>query len=100
MGNCKQRDYFRVSDRKLDVTRRMNISDYQCPKNRTFNVRGNNIDEEFTYMQIAFTRCDTSVRGNDCQSDKEITALVNQLEVQFVFSNANFDQKDLYDPVK
>lgn len=35
-----------------------------------------------------------------CKPNSVIDEMVNKLQVQFVFTNSNFDQRDIVDPVK
>jgi hypothetical protein len=63
-------------------------------------VRGNELDSSYTQIKVRIKRCDRTNKTNVCKSDKEIDELVNKLQVQFVFTNSNFDQRDIYDPVK
>ncbi len=63
-------------------------------------VRGDSLDEQYTYLSVKIKRCNPRITPGMCKSEQDINNLVNQLEVQLIFTNSNFDQRDLYDPVK
>ena len=99
MRSCKKSDYYK-SDISNELIRRVKIEEFACPKDKKYMVRGDQLDQDYTSIRVHIKRCDTSQSGNKCKSDKEINELVNKLQVQFVFTNSNFDQRDIYDPVK
>lgn len=53
-----------------------------------------------TFINVKVTRCDAKFQKNCKGKFDDINAIVKYLEIQFYFTNSNFDQKDLYDPVK
>jgi hypothetical protein len=91
MDLCKRKDYLRGSDITLSQITRMKIEEFSCPRNKTYKVRGNFLDQDYSQIRLSIARCNPKVSKIPCKSDKEINALVTQLEVQFVFTNANFD---------
>lgn len=94
-------DIPRGSDFRIQLnSSSIKISEFYCSKNRTFKVKGSLLDETSTFIQIRVTRCDKRYQKN-CRGDfSDINNMVKFLEIQFYFTNSNFDQKDLYDPVK
>lgn len=78
----------------------MGIEGFACPKNTTYKVRGDSLDEESTFINVKITRCNPLKLPNICKQELEIDNFITDLEVQFVFTNSNFDQKDIHNPVK
>jgi transcription elongation factor Elf1 len=101
MDNCTMGDIPRNSDFLLQLnTSSINITEFSCPKNGTYKVRGSLLEESSTYIHVKVTRCDKRYQKN-CKGDfSDINNMVKFLDIQFYFTNSNFDQKDLYDPVK
>lgn len=51
---------------------------------------GDSLDENSTFINIKIARCDNSTFKN-CKEKAEIDNFVNNLEVEFVFTNSFFD---------
>lgn len=63
---------------------RLYLDEFNCPSNRTFKVKGNNLDNTFISIHITFQRCiqrlitDKTIR---CKSADDINSMVKKLEV-------------------
>jgi hypothetical protein len=99
MRNCKKSDYYK-SDISDQLIKRVKIDTFACPKNRKYMVRGDQLDLNHTQIKVQIKRCNSKLTPGKCRSEEEINELVNKLQVQFLFTNSNFDQRDMLDPVK
>ncbi len=68
MRNCTKSDY-RKSEISDQIINRVNINSYACPKNRTYMVRGDSLDEQYTYLSVKIKRCNPRITPGMCKSE-------------------------------
>lgn len=80
MRQCREPDYYRT-DISAALLKRVGIEGFACPKNTSYRVRGDSLDEESTFINLKIIRCNPLNLPNICKSEMEIDNFINNIEV-------------------
>ncbi len=71
MRQCKISDYYRT-DISESLIKRIGIESFYCPKNTTYRVLGDSLDELSTFINIKINLCNSKLKPDECKTDQEI----------------------------
>lgn len=83
-----------------EIVAKMKLEDFECINNKNLGelpAYGSQISEIFSWTDIEIKRC---VGNPNCNTEEQIEGQIKDLNIEFLFINANFNPKNWTNPIQ